>query len=327
MRPKVLLLAQAFRRELPGSAEPLLAAGCEIIESPEWRRLEADELAGIIPEIDACVAGNDRFTREVFERADRLKAVSRWGIGVDAVDLAAATDHGVVVTNTPGLTADAVADFTFMLMLVLARNFRRCDDVMCSGGWDEVGGVNLCRKTLGIVGFGAIGRRVARRAQGFEMRVLAYDVAPDTEAAAALGVSLVDLDTLVRESDFLTLHASADDANDSMIGAAQLAAMKPTSFLVNTARGRLVDEQALAKALAEGQIAGAALDAHRCEPPEGDYCLRDAPNCVLTPHSAFNSAETRQAVNRAAAENVLTVLRGERPTHVVNPQVYERQGT
>jgi D-3-phosphoglycerate dehydrogenase len=323
MRPKVMILARAFRRQMPEAAEPFLAAGCEVLESPEWRLLEQDELIRTLPGLAGCIAGNDRFTRAVFEQADGLKVVSRWGIGVDAVDLAAATDHGVVVTNTPGLTADAVADFAFMLMLVLARSFCRCNDVMCSGSWDEIGGVNLCRKTLGLVGFGAIGRTVARRAQGFEMRVLAYDVHPNADAARRLGVSLVDLDTLLRESDFLTLHASADDSNDSMIGADQLALMKPTSFLVNTARGRLVDEQALAHALAAGAIAGAAIDAHRCEPPDGDYILRDAPNCVLTPHSAFNSAETVRAVNRAAAENVLTVLRGERPEHVVNPEVYD----
>ena len=325
MRPKVMILARAFRREMPGAAEPLLAAGCEIVESPEWRLLEAEELVAALPGVDACIAGNDRFTRAVFERVDRLKVVSRWGIGVDAIDLEAATDHGVVVTNTPGLTADAVADFAFMLMLVLARNFRRCDDVMRAGSWDEILGVNLWRKTLGIVGFGASGRAVARRARGFEMRVLAYDVAPNAQTAEALGVALVDLDTLLAEADFVTLHASADDASDSMIGAPQLARMKPTSFLVNTARGRLVDEQALARALAEGGIAGAAMDAHRSEPPEAGYCLRNAPNCVLTPHSAFNSAETVQAVNRAAAENLLAVLRGDRPASVVNAAVYERR--
>jgi len=324
MKAKVLILARAFRREMPAAAEPLIAAGCEVVESPEWRLLEAEELAKVITGIDACVAGNDRFTREVFPHADRLKVISRWGIGVDAIDLAAATEHGVVVTNTPGLTADAVADFTFMLMLVSARNFRRCHEVMCTGGWDEIIGVNVCRKTLGIIGFGAIGKAVARRAQGFEMRVLAYDVRPDVEAAGALAVSLVDLGTLLRESDFVTLHASAGDESDRMMGAEQLAVMKPSSFLINTARGRLVDEEALARALANGRIAGAAMDAHRCEPPESGYCLREAPNCILTPHSAFNSAETARAVNRAAAENLLAVLRGERPAHVVNPEVLAR---
>lgn len=309
---------------MPESARELLDAGCEVLESPHWRLLEADELAAVIPGVDACIAGNDRFTRAVFERADRLKVISRWGIGVDAIDLEAATEHGVIVTNTPGLTADAVADFTFMLMLALARNFRRCSDVMASGEWDEVCGVDVCHKTLGIIGFGAIGRTVARRAQGFEMRVLAYDIAPDAQAAERLGVKLVDLDTLLRESDFVTLHASASDDNEGLIGSRALSLMKPTSFLINTARGRLVDEHALAEALGSGRIAGAAMDAHRCEPPGAEYCLRDAPNCILTPHSAFNSAETVEAVNKAAAQNLLMVLRGERPAHVVNPQVYDR---
>jgi phosphoglycerate dehydrogenase-like enzyme len=292
------------------------------VESPAWRALEAAELAPLLAGVDGCIAGNDRFTREVLAQADRLKVISRWGIGVDAIDLAAATAHGVVVTNTPGLTADAVADFTFMLLLSLARNLAQCREVVESGGWDEVGGVNVCRKTLGIVGLGAIGRAVARRAQGFGMRVLACDPYPNEEAARELGVCLVDLPRLLRESDFVTLHASAGDENEGLIGAAELALMKPAAYLVNTARGRLVDEQALADALRAGALAGAAMDAHRVEPPEPGYCLRGAPNCLLTPHSAFNSAETVEAVNRATAENLLAVLRGDRPAHVVNPAVY-----
>ncbi|MGQ9733037.1 MAG: phosphoglycerate dehydrogenase [Candidatus Zipacnadales bacterium] len=319
---RVLILARAFRREMPQAAELLLAAGCELIESPQWRLLEADELAQVIPGIDACIAGNDRFTREVFLRADRLKVISRWGIGVDAIDLQAATEHGVVVTNTPGLTAEAVADFTFMLLLALARRLQRCEQVMGAGEWDEVCGVDLWRKTLGIIGFGASGRAVARRARGFEMRIFAYDVIPDANAAQQLGVTLTDLPTLLRVSDFVSLHASADESNDNMISEAELALMKPSAYLVNTARGRLVDEWALAEALRTGRLAGAAIDVHRTEPPGPEYCLRKAPNCILTPHSAFNSVETVQAVNRLAVENLLAVLRGERPEHVVNPAVY-----
>ncbi len=322
MNAKVLILARAFRRRLPASGNVLREAGCEPVEGPEWRPLLADELAEVIPGVDAVIAGGDRFERSVFESADRLRVVSRWGIGVDAVDLEAATDHGVVVTNTPGLTANAVADFSFMLMLALARNLCTCMDIMRDCRWDEIGGVDVWRKTLGLIGFGAIGRAVARRARGFEMRVLAYDIAPDHDAADALGVGLVGLDQLLRESDFVSLHASGSDENEGMIGDRELALMKPSACLINTARGRLVDESALAEALRSGQIAGAAMDAHRSEPPGPDYCLASAPNCILTPHSAFNSAETVEAVNRAVAENVLTVLRGERPEHVVNPEVY-----
>ncbi len=323
MNPRVLALARAFRSQMPGSAQPLVEAGCEVIEGAEWRPHSAEELAQVLPGIDAVIAGNDRFEASVFPHADRLKIISRWGIGVDAVDLEAATRHGVVVTNTPGLTAYAVGDFTFMLMLALARKLCTCLDTMRCCGWDEICGVDLWQKTLGIIGFGAIGRAVARRAQGFELRVLAYDVAPDLAAAAALGVTLVDLETLLRDSDFVTLHASAGADSESLIGETALALMKPTAFLVNTARGKLVDEEALARALHEGRLAGAAMDAHRGEPPGEGYVLADAPNCILTPHSAFNSIETVRAVNRAVAENVLTVLRGERPAHAVNPGVYE----
>ncbi len=324
MNGKVLALARAFRSEMPESARPLTDAGCEVVEGPEWRPMTAEELAVILPGVDAVIAGNDRFEASVFPPADRLKVISRWGIGVDAIDLAAATRHGVIVTNTPGLTANAVGDFTFMLMLALARKLCTCVDTMRSCGWDEICGVDVWQKTLGIVGFGAIGRAVARRAQGFKMRVLAYDVAPDPEAAAALSVTLTDLETLLRESDVLTLHASASADSENLIDADALALMKPTAFLINTARGKLVDEQALALALHEGRLAGAAMDAHRCEPPDEGYVLAHAPNCILTPHSAFNSAETVRAVNRAVAENALTVLRGERPAPVVNREVYER---
>ena len=323
MKPRVLVLARAFRRQMPGASEPLVEGECEVIEGADWRPLTSEEMQEVIPGIDAVIAGNDRFDRPVFERADRLKVVSRWGIGVDAIDLAAATDHGVIVANTPGITADAVADFTFMLMLALARSLPKCRDVMDSGGWDEIGGVNVVRKTLGIVGFGAIGQTVARRARGFDMRVLAYDIAPNEPAAESLGVELVDLRTIVTESDFVTLHASASDEHDGMIGRDELALMKPSSYLVNTARGKLVDEQALADALTSGVIAGAAMDAHRAEPPGGDYCLRGLPNCILTPHSAFNSIETVHAVNLAVAENVLAVLAGKPPGNVVNPGVCE----
>jgi len=322
MNETVLILARAFRRRLPSSGDGLRRAGCELVEGPEWRPLLADELARAIPGIDAVIAGGDKFERSVFERADRLRVVSRWGIGVDAVDLQAATDHGVVVTNTPGLTAGAVADFTFMLMLALARRLCTCMDTMRDCRWDEIGGVDVWRKTLGLIGFGAIGRAVARRAQGFEMRVLAHDVTPDHDAAGALDVNLVELDELLKESDFVSLHASASDENEGLIGSRELALMKPSAYVINTARGRLVDESALAEALHSGRIAGAAMDAHRSEPPEPDYCLAGAPNCILTPHSAFNSAETVEAVNRAVAENALTVLRGGRPKDVVNAEVY-----
>ena len=324
MKATVLILARAFRRELPEAGNPLTEAGCHLVEGSEWRPLTADELAEALCGIDAVIAGGDEFERSVFERADRLKVVSRWGIGVDAVDLEAATDHGIVVTNTPGLTANAVADFTFMLMLALARKLCTCMDVMRGSEWDEIGGVNVWQKTLGIIGFGAIGQAVARRARGFEMRVLAYDIAPAEDVAKALGVTFVDPDTLLGSSDFVTLHASATDENEGMIGARELSLMKPSAYLVNTARGRLVDEVALAAALRAGEIAGAAMDAHRCEPPGADYCLAEAPNCILTPHSAFNSAETVQAVNRAVAENALALLRGDRPRDVVNPEVYRR---
>lgn len=325
MEGKVLALAMAFRRNMPAVARPLVDAGCEVAESPEMRALQAAELVPLVGDVDAIIAGNDRVDGSVFAAAPQLKIVSRWGIGVDAVDLAAATAHGVVVTNTPGLTANAVADFSFCLMLALARRLPVCTDLVCRGQWDEVQGVDVWGRTLGLIGFGFAGQAMARRARGFAMRTLAYDPRRDEAAAYATRTLFVDLPQLLCQSDFVSIHCGLSDETRGLLSADQFRMMKPTAYVINTARGPVVDELALAAALRDGEIAGAALDVHETEPVPPEHPLRNLPNVILTPHNAFNSVETVAAINRAVAENCLTVLRGERPDSVVNPEVYERR--
>lgn len=321
---KVLVSARAFRRGGEEAFAPLRAFGAEPVTIPELRMPTREELLELIPDVDAVVAGNEAYTEEVFAAAPRLKVIARWGIGYDAIDLEAATRHGVVVANTPGLITDSVADFTFGLMIALARKLVEADRSVRSGEWREIEGVHVWQKCLGIIGFGHIGRAVARRAQGFGMDVLAYDVRPDEAAAQALGVRFVPLHELLERADFVSLHAALTEESRGMIGAAELARLKPTAYLINTARGALVDEQALLTALQQGRLAGAAIDAHWQEPPPPDHLLFTLDNVIVTPHIAFNTRETLQLVNRAVAENILAVWQGRRPRSVVNPAVYEK---
>ncbi len=321
MNARTLVLAAPFSDHEPEASRPLVEAGMDVVAGADC----ADEAAVIeaLRGYDASVASMEPYTRAVFEALPELKVVSRWGVGVDNIDLQAATDHGVVIANTPGMVTEAVADHTFCLMLALSRRLLEEMDVARSLAWCRVEGADLWQKTLGIVGFGSIGQAVARRAGGFSMRVLAYDPVPSPEAADALGVELVGLDELLAEADIVVLHANVTDESRGMIGEAQLRAMKPSALFVNAARGALVDQPVLARALQEGWIAGAALDALDPEPPAADDPLLCAPNCIITPHNSSQTAETSRRVNAQVCESIIDVLAGRRPRFVVNPAVFD----
>jgi phosphoglycerate dehydrogenase-like enzyme len=235
--------------------------------------------------------------------------------------MAAATEAGVVATNTPGAMTDAVADYTFALMLGIARRIPEGDALIRSGGWGEYPGVLVAGKTLGLVGAGQIGQGVLRRAQGFGMRILAYD--PPLQARGGLdGATFTDLDTLLAESDFVSVHAPSMPETRNMFNAARFAQMKPSAYFINTARGALVDEEALRDALERGVIAGAATDVYQQEPLPADHPLRNAPRCVLTPHNAFNAVEAAAAMSLLSAEAILDLMHGKYPASVCNPAVW-----
>lgn len=319
----LLVTANAFRESAATAELPVHAAGGEVLYTPRMGPLTPEELIPYLQQADAVVAATDPYIGEVLDACPRLRVVVRWGTGYDSVDLAACTSRGVVACNAPGLVVEAVADYVFGAMLSLARRLPHQLEVMRAGGWAEVRGVELYRKTIGLVGFGAIGKAVTRRARGFDCRVLAYDPYLDPEAIQALGAEPADLDRVFGEADFVSIHASLTPETRGLVDAKLLRQMKPTAYLINAARGPLVNEGDLVQALTEGWIAGAAIDAYDQEPPRPDHPLRSLPNCLATPHSAFNTVEAVAATNAAVVEQALSVLRGERPRFALNPDVFD----
>jgi D-3-phosphoglycerate dehydrogenase len=291
----------------------------DLVEIDPWVDVAAwERTAG---EVDAVISRKGRVSGEHIARG-RLKIVARTGVGVDAsrVDLAAAKQHRVWVTNQPGSNSVAVAEFTFAQMLSLVRHTHPADEAVRDGRWGDYVkfvGTELAGKTLGIVGMGNIGTRVAVRARAFEMDFLVYDPYIQTAHVTALGGRRVDLDTLLAESDIVTVHCPKTGETNGMIGARELALMKPTAYVINAARGGIVDESALYHALSGGRLGGAALDAMADEPPPPEHPLFTLDNVLLTPHIGGGTEEASARGEWGAAEEVVRVLSGERPKNPV----------
>lgn len=270
----------------------------------------------------------DKVDAELMDAAGGLRVISNYAVGFDNIDVKAATARGIPVGNTPGVLTETTADLAFALLMAVARRVVEGVDYVRAGRWKTWGprlllGQDVHGATLGLIGFGRIGQAMARRARGFNMRILYHDRARMPEAEAALGATFVDLDTLLRESDFVSLHTDLNPTTRHMIDAAALAKMKPTAILINSARGPIVDPVALADALRRGVIAGAGLDVTEPEPIPLDDPLLQLPNCVIVPHIASASVATRGLMARMAADNLLAGLRGERLPNCVNPEVYQ----
>jgi D-3-phosphoglycerate dehydrogenase len=322
---KILVTARSFRKNPGRHRELLEQSGHEIIESPLDRPLQEAEMVELIGDINGAILGLDYVTANVIEAGQQLKVLSRYGVGFDRVDVAAATAAGIVVTNTPGTNHIAVAELTLALMLSLARRIPQHDRTVRQGSWDRVQGSELSGKTLGIVGLGLISREVIRRASAFDMKILVQTGYPEEELANRYGLEYVPLEDLLERADYVSLHCTSTSERYDLIGEKELRAMKPSSYLVNTARGELVDEQALLVALQEGWIAGAAMDAFKQEPATASPLVR-LDNFIATPHIGATTHESVLRMGVLATENTLQVLRGERPDYVVNPEVYERPG-
>ena len=295
-----------------------------MIIPPKYGPHRAETLVPLLEEADAVLASTDQFNREVLgcAAASKLKLISRWGVGYDSIDVAAATERGIVVAYVPGVLNEAVADFAFGLLLAMARRIHVGHLDMTQGQWRGVWGHDVNGKTLGVIGCGRIGTAMARRGTGFGMRLLGYDICKNEEAEK-LGMEFVPLDELLAQADFVSLHAASTPQNRGLIGEAQLRKMKPTAYLINTARGALVDEAALGKALQERWIAGAALDAFINEPLAADHPLRKAPNILLTPHLASFARETGERVSMCAAQAIADLQQGRKPQFIVNPEVFK----
>ena len=271
----------------------------------------------------------DKVDAELMDAAPRLKVISNYAVGFDNIDVAEATKRGIPVGNTPGVLTDTTADFAFALLMAAGRRVVEGANYVRAGKWKTWGprllvGQDIYDATLGIIGFGRIGQAMAKRATGFDMRVLAYDPHPSQEAAQALGVELVELDRLLVESDFVSLHPLLTKETYHMIAEREMKLMKPTAMLVNAARGPVVDPKALYNALKNGDIAYAALDVTEPEPISINDPLVTLPNCIIVPHMASASRATRGKMAEMAAANLLAgLLRGERLPTCVNPEVYE----
>jgi D-3-phosphoglycerate dehydrogenase len=304
--------------------ERLRAIGCAIRNERRPNHHTEAEMRELIRGVDAVIAASDVYSAAVLEAADRLKIIARVGVGYDSIDLQAATAKGIIVSTTPGANHEAVADYAFGLILALARHIPLHDRLVRDGRWERHTGADVNGKTLGILGLGKIGKGMARRARGFAMRVIAHDPYWDEEFAREVRVERLSLEEVVRQADFLTLHLPASPATERIINADRLRMMKRTAFLINTARGTLVDERALDQALREGWIAGAALDVFEKEPPWGSAILQHD-NVIFSPHVAGFSQRANELSIRMAVDNVLNVLTGRPPLDCVNREVLERR--
>lgn len=275
----------------------------------------------ILQGMDAALVSVDPFTAKVFESVSQLKVIARTGVGYDAIDVPAATARGVAVCTSLGCNNIAVAEFAFALMIACSRKLAQNMAEVRNGGWTRHQEMGLEQNTLGIVGLGSIGKELAKRARAFEMRVLAYDVFQDQQFADRHQVTYVPLEQLLRESDFVSLHLLLDANTRHIMNAERFRMMKPTAYLINTARGGVVDTAALIEALKEKRIAGAALDVFEQEPVEADSPLRTMDNVYMTPHVSGSSNRSRHTSMMMATENIIRVLRGEKPLHIVNPEV------
>jgi D-3-phosphoglycerate dehydrogenase len=319
-----ILITTIFLHSGGAVDQRLRAEGWETTFKPLLGPRTEDELIDLLRGIDGGIFSGDPFTARVLEASPQLKVISRTGVGYDAIDVTAATERGIIVSNTPGVNRHAVAEWTFALMLACARRIKENLAEVRGGGWTRHEGMDLAGKTLGIVGLGTIGKEVAQRAGAFEMRILACDVVRDTQFAEANRVAFVSLEELLRESDFVSLHTFLNDKTRHLINAERISMMKPTAFLINTARGGIVDTEALCRALAEKRIVGAALDVFEGEPLRADSPLRTMENVYLSPHIAGVSADARLLSGTTAAENLILALKGERPPGIINPEVLTR---
>jgi phosphoglycerate dehydrogenase-like enzyme len=317
---KVLITARGIQPAGEQALDLLRKAGCEIISPPKFGPLKADELTRALAGMDAVLASLDEYSAPVLSspQTGQLKIIARWGVGYDSVDVTAATQNGIVVTYTPGLLDEAVADYTFALLLSIARRVHEAQAAMQRGEWKSYWGADAAGNTLGIIGLGRIGKAVARRASGFNMRVLAHTAHPSPENN---GIKFVSLEKLLAESDFVSLHAALTPSNRGLIGETQLRQMKRTAYLINTARGALVDETALQRALRENWIAGAALDVFVNEPLPADSPLRSAPNLLLSPHQSSCARGTGERVSLAAAQGIVDLMNGKKPENILNADV------
>ncbi|TSA47826.1 MAG: hydroxyacid dehydrogenase [Deltaproteobacteria bacterium] len=296
----------------------LIANGCEF-ESVQIDANSEEQGIEVVRDADVLVVGLQRMTEKVLDAAKRLKVIGRCGVGLDNIDLKAAGARGIPVVYTPGANAQTVADLTLGLLLALARKIPQADRMTKGGQWKRIMGNDVWGKTLGICGLGQIGFNVAKRAKGFDMNVIAYDLFENLPLAGELGIQYKSKAEILGESDYITLHLPLTRETRGFIGIDDLKAMKKTAILVNTSRGGIVDENALYLALKEGEIAGAALDVFEHEPP-GKTPLVELDNFIGCPHIGGITTEAIGRIGMTVARDIVSVLKGQTPKFLANKE-------
>jgi phosphoglycerate dehydrogenase-like enzyme len=322
--PKCLIAPQTLANIEGPFVQVLREAGFELVYPEKPQQMTEEELLAKLKGINASLAGSEPYTRRVLEANPQLRVIARAGVGFDAVDVAAATEHGVAVTICPGTNQDAVAEHTFTLILALAKGLINQHLATRQGKWPRSATLPLRGRTLGIVGLGRIGKAVALRGVAFGMHILAYEPLPDKAFVEQHGVTLAPLDRVLAEGDYVSLHVPLTPESKYLINKRTLGLMKPTAFLINTARGPLVNEGDLYQALKSGKLAGAGLDVFEQEPP-GKIPLFELDNLVLTPHAAGVDLQSRDDMALASAQSIVALAAGGWPApQVVNPEVRSR---
>ena len=315
---KILITPTSFLKpENAQARETIEAYADEIVYNPQQRPLSPEEIIPLLDGVDGYIAGIDYITADVIRQApESLKVISRYGAGVDRVDIGVAKEKGIVVTNTPGTNATAVCELAFGLMLSLARSIPRLDGAVKSGEWPRASGIELKGRALGVIGFGAIGRKLAVRAKAFEMDVAAYDPYFGAAFAEAAGVRQCSLEDIIAQSDFISLHVPLNEETRHLIDEKRIARMKDGTFIINTARGGLIDETAAARAIRSGKLGGLGLDAYEVEPVT-DSPLMGLSQVVMTPHTGAHTAEAVAAMGMLSVRNLIDVLEGNECRYIV----------
>lgn len=316
---KILVTPRSFASASDKPMKMLTKKGYEIQINNTGRPYKKEEMLNLIRDVDGIIIGIDELSAEIIEEANELKVISKYGTGLDNIDINMATNKKIIVTNTPTANVDAVADLAFGLILSLARRIPEADQKTKSGKWEKIIGKSVWKKTIGIIGLGKIGRQVVKRAQGFEMNILVFrrNIFKDKKFAQKYGIKYVNLEKLLQKSDYITIHIPLNDATRGMISYKELEKIKKEAFLINTSRGGIVDEEALYDALRNNKLRGAALDVYNNEPP-GKSPLMELDNVIMTPHIGAYTEEAIENMGMQAAQNLIDVLEGRKPKNRVN---------
>ncbi len=316
---KILITPRSFASFSDKSLKMLSERNYKIKRNITGRPYKKEEMLKLIKDVDGIIIGIDELSAEIIEEADALKVISKYGIGLDNIDINMATNKKIIVTSTPTANVDAVADLAFGLILSLARRVPEADRKTKSGKWGKIIGKSVWEKTIGIIGLGKIGKQVVKRAQGFEMNILVFrrNIFKDKKFAQKYGIKYVNLEKLLQKSDYITIHVPLNDATRNMISYKELGKIKKDAFLINTSRGGIVDEKALYDALRNNKLRGAALDVYNNEPLR-ESPLKELDNIIMTPHIGAYTEEAIENMSIQAAQNLIDVLEGKEPQNRVN---------